>query len=60
MNLSLSHFEASLLFASITSLVFGVVTKKTDKERIQYGLQTFGYFVLSLVGIAWLMKLGHG
>jgi hypothetical protein len=60
MNLSLSHFEASLLFALITSLVFGVVTKKTDKERIQYGLQTFGYFVLALFGIAWVMKLGHG
>lgn len=60
MNLSLSHFEASLLFALMTSLVFGVVTKKTDKERIQYGLQTFGYFMLALFGIAWLMKLGHG
>ncbi len=60
MNLSLSHFEASLLFALITSLVFGVVTKKTDKERLQYGLQTFGYFVLALFGIAWVMKLGHG
>lgn len=60
MNLSLSHFEAALLFALLTSLVFGVVTKKTDKERIHYGLQTFGYFMLALFGIAWLMKLGHG
>ena len=60
MNLSLSHFEASLLFALLTSLVFGVVTKKSDKERIQYGLQTFGYFMLALFGIAWIMKLGHG
>jgi ABC-type dipeptide/oligopeptide/nickel transport system permease component len=60
MNLSLSHFEAALLFALITSLVFGVVTKKTDNERIQYGLQTFGYFMLALFGIAWIMKLGHG
>lgn len=60
MNLSLSHFEAALLFAFATSLVLGVVTKKTDKERIRYGLQTFGYFVLALFGIAWAMKLGHG
>ena len=60
MNLSLSHFEAALLFAFVTSLVLGVVTKKTDKERMQYGLQTFGYFVLALFGIAWAMKLGHG
>ncbi len=60
MNLSLSHFEAALLFAFVTSAVLGVVTKKTDKERIQYGFQTFGYFVLALFGIAWAMKLGHG
>ena len=60
MNLSLSHFEAALLFALLTSLVFGVVTKKTDKERIQYGLQTFAYFIIALFGLAWIMKLGHG
>lgn len=60
MKLSLSHFEMALVFALLTSVILGIVTKKTDQERIQYGLQCFGYFVAALFGIAWLMKLGHG
>lgn len=60
MKLSLTHLEASIVFALLTSIVLGVVTKKTDRERILYGLQTFGYFMLALFGIAWVMKLGHG
>jgi hypothetical protein len=59
-NMSLSHFEAALVFAFFTSVVLGITTKKTDRERIRYGLQCFGYFVLALFGIAWAMKLGHG
>jgi hypothetical protein len=37
-----------------------VVTKKTDRERLRYGLQTFGWFLITLFGLGWLMKLGHG
>lgn len=59
-KINLSHFEAAILFALFTSVVLGVVTKKTDSERVKYGLQTFGYFLLALVGIGWLMRLGHG
>lgn len=59
-KLSLSHFEAALLFSLLTSVVLGVVTKKTDQERLHYGLRSFGYFVGVLFGLAWLMYLGHG
>jgi hypothetical protein len=59
-KMALSHFETALIFALLTSVVLGVVTKKTDQERIRYGLQTFGYFMLALFGIAWLMHFGHG
>jgi len=59
-KMALSHFEAALLFALLTSAVLGVVTKKTDRDRIRYGLQTFGYFMLALFGLGWLMYLGHG
>ena len=59
-NMTLSHFEASLLFALFTSVVLGVVTKKTDRERVLYGLQTFGYFLLALFGLGWVMYFGHG
>ena len=57
---NLSHFEAALLFALFASIVLGVVTRKTDRERLRYGLKCFGYFVLALFAIGWAMKLGHG
>jgi hypothetical protein len=60
MKMSLSHFEAALIFALFTSIVLGITTKKTDQERIRYGLYCFGYFIVALFGLAWLMKLGHG
>lgn len=59
-KMNLSHFEAALLFALFTSVVLGVITKRTDQERFRYGLQCFGYFTLALFGLSWLMYLGHG
>jgi hypothetical protein len=59
-RMNLTHFEAAFLFALFTSIVLGIVTKKTDRERLTYGAQVFGYFLLALFGIGWLMKLGHG
>jgi hypothetical protein len=38
----------------------GVVTKRDDKERLQYGLYVFGCFLAALFGIGWLMHFGHG
>ncbi len=60
MKVNLSHFEAALLLAVLSSVVLGVVTKKSDSERFRYGLRCFGYFMLALFGIGWLMYLGHG
>jgi hypothetical protein len=58
-KMNLSHFEAAILFALFTSVVLGVVTKKTDKERLHYGLYCFGCFVAALFGLSWLMYFGH-
>lgn len=58
-KVSLTHFEAAVLFALFSSVVLGIVTKKTDKERLQYGLYCFGYFVVALFGLGWLMYFGH-
>lgn len=58
-KMSLTHFEATLIFALLTSIVLGVVTKRTDRERIRYGLKSFGYFILTVFGLGWLMYLGH-
>jgi ABC-type dipeptide/oligopeptide/nickel transport system permease component len=59
-RLSLSHFEAALVFSLFSSIVLGIVTKKTDRERLRYGLRCFAYFVFSIFAIGWLMYLGHG
>ena len=58
-KMALTHFETAILFALFTSVVLGVTTKKTDKERIRYGAQCFGYFIAALFGIGWLMYFGH-
>lgn len=59
-KLSLNHFETALLFALFTSVVLGVVTRRTDRDRLTYGAKCFGYFLLALFGIGWVMYLGHG
>ena len=58
-KISLSHFEASLLFALLTSIVLGVVTKRTDRERMRYAAYCFAWVVAAIFGLGWLMYLGH-
>jgi hypothetical protein len=59
-RVNLSHFEAAFLFSLFTSVVMGITSKKTDKERLDYGAYCFVCFLVALFGIAWLMRLGHG
>jgi ABC-type dipeptide/oligopeptide/nickel transport system permease component len=59
-KLSVTHFEAALLFAIFSSIVLGVVSKKTDHERLRYGVRCFGYFLVALFAVGWIMYLGHG
>ncbi len=60
MKMNLSHFEMAFLFAFFVSIVLGITSKKTQQEQIRYGLYCFGYFILALFGVGWIMKLGHG
>ncbi len=59
-KVNLSHFEAALLFSLCTSIVLGVVNKRSDPERVRYGLYCFAWFVIALFGLGWLMHFGHG
>lgn len=59
-KVNLTHFEAALLFSFFTSIVFGVIARRDDRGRLMYGLKCFGYFLLALFGIGWVMYLGHG
>jgi hypothetical protein len=58
-KMNLTHLEASLLFALLASVVMGIVTKKTDRERLRYGLYCFACFMGTLFGLGWLMYIGH-
>ncbi len=60
MHMNLSHFEASFLFALFASIVLGVVSRKTDRERLDYGIYTFACFLVALFGIGWVMYFIHG
>jgi hypothetical protein len=60
MQITLDHFEVSVLFALFASVILGIVTKRTDRERLRYGLYCFGCFMAALFGIGWFMRLLHG
>ncbi|MBV9613472.1 MAG: hypothetical protein JO091_13440 [Acidobacteriaceae bacterium] len=60
MQINLDHFEMAVLFALLASIVLGVVTKRTDRERLRYGLYCFGCFMAALFGIGWFMHFLHG
>ena len=60
MTLNLNHFWRSILFALFSSVILGIVTKQTDRERIRYGVYCFCCFVLALFGIGWAMRILHG
>ena len=60
MFVTLSHLQAALLFALFTSIVMGIVGRDDDHERLRYGAYVFGCFVATIVGLSWLMYLGHG
>jgi hypothetical protein len=59
-KMNLSHFEAAVLFALFTSVVLGIITKRTDRERVHYAAYCFACFIGAIFGLSWLMYLGHG
>jgi ABC-type dipeptide/oligopeptide/nickel transport system permease component len=59
-KVNLSHFEAAFVFALFTSIVMGVITKRTDRERFRYAVYCFACFMVAIFGLSWLMYLGHG
>ncbi|PYT12349.1 MAG: hypothetical protein DMG59_23730 [Acidobacteria bacterium] len=59
-RMNLSHFEAAALFAFFTSILLGIITKRTDRERVRYAVYCFVCFIAAIFGLSWLMYLGHG
>jgi len=53
----IQHFAALLLFSFPVSVVFGVISKDTPRERVLYGAKSFGLFVGMAVVLGWVMYL---
>ena len=52
---SLSHFGAMTFFALVVSVTFAYLSKRTTAERLQYSLWAFLAFMVTAIGIGWLM-----
>ncbi len=53
--MTLSHFPALVLFAFLVSVVFGVISKDTPRERLLYGARVFAAFVGIALLLGWVM-----
>ena len=49
------HFLVMTLFAALTAVVFGAMTKDTPRERVIYGLKVFGEFIAFGLVLAWIL-----
>jgi hypothetical protein len=53
--MTLSHFQAFLLFAAVISVSFGFLGRRRPNDRLKYILWSFLLFLLVGIGIGWLM-----
>lgn len=53
--MAVSHFPALLIFSFLVSVVFGVLSRDTPRERLTYGAKVFGAFVGIALAFGWLM-----
>ena len=53
----ISHFPAVLVFSALVSAVFGVLSRDTPRDRLLYGLKSFGLFVGVALALGWAMYL---
>ena len=53
--MAIPHFPAMLIFAFFVSVVFGVLSKDTPRQRLLYGAKVFGAFVGIAFVLGWVM-----
>lgn len=49
------HFIYLVAFSLLVSTAFGALANGTSKERIMYGLKTFGQFIVISLVLAWIL-----
>lgn len=60
MKIHPSHFDVCLMFALFASVILGIVSKRADRQRVEYAVYCFVCFIASVFLIGWLMYFGHG
>jgi hypothetical protein len=53
--MSLSHFQALVVFALIVSTVFALITKNGPREQLRYGVFVFLSFLAVAIAVGWIM-----
>ena len=49
------HLLWMAVFAGLTAVVFGVVAKGSDRQRLIYGLKVFGEFMFIALVLGWIL-----
>lgn len=55
LGISLTHFQALLLFALLISISFGFLSRRRPMDRVKYIAWSLFLFLLIGVGIGWAM-----
>ena len=55
--MTITHFEAVLLFSLFASVVFGITQRAEPRMMIRFGAFCFALFVVGTIAASWLMWL---
>jgi hypothetical protein len=53
--MTLSHFQALVIFALLVSVVFALITKNEPREQFRYGVFVFLSFLAVALAVGWIM-----
>ena len=53
--MAVTHFPALVIYSLLTSVVFGVLSKDTPRDRLIYGAKVFAAFIGTAIVLGWLM-----
>ena len=53
--MTLSHFQALVIFALVVSVVFTLITKNEPREQVRYGIFVFLSFLAVALAVGWIM-----